>query len=43
MSTSYFDNLKFWRSVAGLDANQEYVVYGGDQSMQTKAGALISL
>ena len=42
MSTSYFDNLKYWRSLAALNENQEYVVYGGGQSMQTKAGALIS-
>ena len=42
MSTSYFDNLKYWRSLAALPENQEYVVYGGDQSMQTSAGTLIS-
>lgn len=42
MSTSYFDNLKYWQSLASLPENQEYVVYGGDQSMQTSAGTLIS-
>ena len=42
MSTSYFDNLNYWRSLAALPENQEYVVYGGDQSMQTSAGTLIS-
>lgn len=42
MSTSYFDNLKYWQSLASLPENQEYVVYGGDQSMQTCAGTLIS-
>jgi predicted AAA+ superfamily ATPase len=42
MSTSYFDNLKYWQSLAGLPENQAYVVYGGDQSMQTSAGSLIS-
>ena len=42
MSTSYFENLIYWRSLAALPENQEYVVYGGDQSMQTSAGTLIS-
>jgi len=42
MSTSYFENLKYWRSLAALLESQEYVVYGGDQSMQTGAGTLIS-
>jgi hypothetical protein len=42
MSTSYFDNLKYWQSLAALPENQEYVVYGGEQSMQTGAGTLIS-
>lgn len=42
ISTSYFENLKYWRSLAALPESQEYVVYGGDQSMQTGAGTLIS-
>ena len=42
MSTNYFDNLKYWRSLAASPENQEYVVYGGDQSMQTSAGSIIS-
>jgi predicted AAA+ superfamily ATPase len=42
VSLSYFDNLSFWRSLADLPENLEYVVYGGDQSMQTSAGTLIS-
>lgn len=42
MSTSYFENLNYWRSLAALPESQEYVVYGGDQSMQTGAGTLIS-
>jgi hypothetical protein len=42
ISTSYFENLNYWRSLAALPENQEYVVYGGDQSMQTSAGTLIS-
>jgi hypothetical protein len=35
-------HLKFWCSLAGLAEDQGVVVYGGDQSMQTSAGALIS-
>ena len=42
ISTSYFENLNYWRSLAALPKNQEYVVYGGEQSMQTSAGTLIS-
>jgi hypothetical protein len=42
MSTSYFDNLKYWRPLARLPEDQGYVVYGGEQSMQTGVGALIS-
>jgi len=42
ISTSYFDNLKYWRSLAALPEDQGCVVYGGDQSLQTSAGALIS-
>ena len=42
MSTSYFENLNYWRSLAALPENQEFVVYGGDQSMQIGAGTLIS-
>lgn len=42
LSTSYFDNLKYWWQLAGLPADQGYVVYGGEQSMQISAGALVS-
>jgi hypothetical protein len=42
MSTSYFDNLKYWRPLAQLPEDQGYVVYGGEQSMNTSLGALIS-
>ena len=42
LSTSYFGDLKYWRPLARLAEDQGYVVYGGDQSMQTSAGALIS-
>lgn len=42
LSMNYFDNLKQWRSLAGLPDDQGYVVYGGDQSLQTSVGHLIS-
>jgi uncharacterized protein len=42
MSTSYFDNLKYFRSLAALPEDQGYVVYGGEQSMQTIIGKLVS-
>jgi hypothetical protein len=42
MSSNYFDNLKYWRSLAALPEDQDYVVYGGEQSLQTSAGELIS-
>ena len=42
LSTSYFDNLKYWWALAGLPEDHGYVVYGGEQSMQTSAGAFIS-
>lgn len=42
MSTTFFDNLKYWRSIASSLEGHQYVVYGGDQSMQTKAGTFIS-
>ncbi len=42
MSTSYFDNLKYWRALTSRPEGQGYVVYGGEQSMQTSAGAFIS-
>mgnify|MGYP005819785909 CR=1 FL=1 len=42
MSTSYFDTLNYWQSLAASPENQAYVVYGGEQSLQTSAGTLIS-
>jgi predicted AAA+ superfamily ATPase len=42
MSSSYFDTLKNWCQAASLPENHGYVVYGGEQSMQTSSGALIS-
>lgn len=42
LSTSYFDNLSYWQSLPGAPQTPAYVVYGGDQSLQTSAGALVS-
>lgn len=42
ISTSYFNNLKYWSSLTDLPERNSYVVYGGEQSLQTSAGALIS-
>ncbi len=42
LSPSYFDNLRYWRTLAGLPEGQGYVVYGGEQSLQTSGGALVS-
>jgi predicted AAA+ superfamily ATPase len=41
MSNSYFENLKYWRRLAGMAENQGYVVYGGEKSMQTSQGSLV--
>jgi len=42
ITVSYFDQLNFWRQHSAVPQNIGYVVYGGDQSMQTSAGCLIS-
>ncbi|MBV6433331.1 MAG: hypothetical protein IANPNBLG_03509 [Bryobacteraceae bacterium] len=42
MTPDYFDNLKYWNQLAGTPEEKGYVVYGGEQSMQTQAGALVS-
>ena len=42
MSSNYFDNIEYWRGLAGTSQEQSYVVYGGDQSLQTSAGKLVS-
>ena len=42
MSSSYFDNLKYWRPLAGMPPSAGYVVYGGDVSLQTSDGFLVS-
>jgi len=42
LATSYFDNLNYWRSLLNAPQAPAYVVYGGDRSLQTGAGALVS-
>jgi len=42
MSDSYFNNLKYWRPLAGMPPSTGYVVYGGDMSLQTSDGSLVS-
>ena len=42
ISANYFDNLEYWRQLASLSKEQSYVVYGGQQSIKTKSGVLIS-
>jgi predicted AAA+ superfamily ATPase len=42
ISNSYFDNLEYWRHLAATPKEPGYVVYGGDQSLQTSAGSFVS-
>ncbi len=42
LSMSYFDNLRYWRKLIAAPEGSGYVVYGGEQSMQTSLGALVS-
>ncbi len=42
ISNSYFDNLEYWHQLAAAPKEPGYVVYGGDQSLQTSAGSFVS-
>ena len=42
ISASYFENLQYWRSLAELSEDREYVIFGGDKSMRSHLGSLIS-
>jgi hypothetical protein len=42
ISTSYFTNINHWRKITNTPVEQSYVIYGGDQTVQTQAGALVS-
>jgi hypothetical protein len=41
-SNSYFDNLNYWRQLAGIAEGKGYVVYGGEKSLQTSIGSFTS-
>lgn len=42
ITRSYFSNLTYWRQLAGMPPETGVVVYGGDTSLQTGDGRLIS-
>ena len=43
ISNSYFDNLEYWHQLAAAPKKEQgYVVYGGNQSLQTSAGSFVS-
>ncbi len=42
MDGSYFDNLHYWLKLAGLPDERGVVVYGGDRSLTTRWGRLLS-
>ncbi|GAB4252556.1 MAG: ATP-binding protein [Saprospiraceae bacterium] len=42
MNKSYFDGLKYWNKLTGHPLEKSYVVYGGEQSLSTGFGQLLS-
>ena len=42
MNNSYFANLKYWRGLAKMPEDWGYVVYGGEKTLETSIGALVS-
>ena len=42
MANHYFDNLKYWQKLSGTPKSKEYVVYGGNQTIKTGTGKLVS-
>ena len=42
MDKSYFDNLRYWLKLAGMPEDAGVVVYGGEQSLATGRGTLVS-
>jgi uncharacterized protein len=42
IANNYFDNLHYWHQLTGAPEKQSFVVYGGEQSMQTSTGSFIS-
>lgn len=41
-ASSYFENINFWKKQGPTENDQGYVVYGGDESLHTSAGELVS-
>jgi predicted AAA+ superfamily ATPase len=42
MANHYFDNLKYWKKLLGTPESKDYVVYGGNQTIETGTGKLVS-
>jgi predicted AAA+ superfamily ATPase len=42
ISNSYFENLNYWRRLAGVSEDKGYVVYGGNNSIQTSSGKYVT-
>ena len=42
ISNHYFDNLNYWSKLLGIGESKGLVIYGGDQTLQTGAGKLVS-
>ena len=42
LNSSYFDGLRYWLNLAGLPEDHGVVIYGGDQSLTTRWGRLLS-
>ena len=38
----YFKGLSYWANLSGAAASNRYVIYGGDRSIQTSDGKLVS-
>jgi len=42
ISNHYFDNLRFWTEIAGVDPSQGYVIYAGMEERKRAVGHIIS-
>lgn len=42
LTSSYFDNITYWRHLASSPESAGFVIYGGDQSFKMSSGELIS-
>jgi len=42
ITNSYFNNLNYWRQLAGMPDDYGYVVYGGEKSLNTRDGSFVS-